>query len=181
MPGVIDYSVVLPRLRERGFISLYHNSGAFGFPADAQVTSIGWLEADDPTIRPAARSLVRRVESIEKLLPQALERIAGDAWLMPKSHWHYELHFGNRELLEALLPRLGIDPAMLRDRNDGSAIEFSTQKRDLLKQAVREMLGALVGSDFSIVFADAATVCTIHHHRQLWWQTTDKSIAAVAS
>ena len=97
---------------------------------------------------------------------------------MPMSHWHYELHFGNRALLEMLLTEIGVDAAVLRDRNNGSAIAFSTSEDDLLKHAVRRLLGGLVQSDFLLAFPDASTVCTIHHHKQLWWQSQNPAIQA---
>src|SRR5439155_11912531 len=55
MPRVIDYPIVLEQLTAAGFVSLYHNAGAFGFAADAHVHAIGWVGVDDPTIRDAAR------------------------------------------------------------------------------------------------------------------------------
>ena len=173
MPTILDYETVKQTLSGRGYVSLYHNSGAFGFSPDAQVHAVGWVEADDPTIRDAARALTRRVPSIIDLLPAALESLSGDAWLMPKSHWHYELHFGNRELLEEMLP---VDVNSLRERNDGSAIAFTRSEHGQLVQLVGRLLDGLRGSDFMLAIPDASTLCTIHHHKQLWWQTTDASI-----
>ncbi len=181
MPRIIEYNVVQERMKEAGFVSLYHNSGAFGFAA-GHATACGWIGPDDPTIRDAARLRMRQFpppygESLAAALGRALPHLPGDAWLMPKSHWHYELHFGNKELLESLLPVIGIDPELLRELNNGSAIEFSTDERALLQRAVGVLMDGLIGSDFLIAFPDAQTVCTIHHHKQLWWQTTDASIA----
>jgi hypothetical protein len=97
---------------------------------------------------------------------------------MPKSHWHYELHFGNRALLEPLLRQIGIDPAALAERNNGTAIEFSPDEAELLGASVRQLLDGLVGSDFVLAFPDRKTLCTVHHHRQLWWQTADPAVLA---
>jgi hypothetical protein len=182
MPRVVDYSIVQPRLLAGGFTCLYHHSGAFGFLKDAK--AIGWIGPDDPTIRDAARPSVRQVPephapTLAGLLQQAWRlHLPGDAWLMPNSHWHYELHFGNRELLEPLLTSIGIDPAILRDRNTGDAIAFASDEHESLRQVTERLLTALRGSDFLLAFPDQQTVCTIHHHRQLWWQTTSAAIAS---
>lgn len=183
MPRIIDYSDVQQRLLAGGFISLYHNSGAWGFPRDATTHIAGWIGPDDPTIRDAARPFIRQVAqphgpTLARLLEQAwLAHLPGLAWLSPKSHWHYELHFGNRELLEPLLTSLGIDPSTLRDRNTGDAIAFAPAEHDLLREAAERLLAGLRGSDFLIAFPDHPTICTLHHHQQLWWQTTNPSIA----
>src|SRR5438477_11303509 len=110
MPAIIDYAKVLKEMQSNGFVSLYHNSGAFGFPENVRIHTLGFITMDDPTIRPAAREFVRIVNDPAEHFPD----IDADAWLMPKSHWHYELHFGNREMLEALLRTIGIDPAKMR-------------------------------------------------------------------
>jgi hypothetical protein len=170
---IIDYDIVTARMKAGGLVSLYHNSGAWGFAPGMDVKSVGWIEADDPTIRPAARALARRVPSIVELLPRVLEHIGGEVWLSPKSHWHYELHFGNRELLQSLLPRQLDD---LRERNDGSAIAFSPEEREQLAGTIERLLNGLRGSDFLLVFVDSPTLATIHHHKQLWWQTADHSV-----
>jgi hypothetical protein len=31
----------------------------------------------------------------------------------------------------------------------------------------------LLGSDFTLAFVGKPVLCTVHHHKQLWWQTTD--------
>ena len=176
MPAIVDFPAVKQTLEARGFVSLYHNSGAFGFPPGTDVWSAGWIEVEDATIRPAARKLAKCVASIIDAMAAVLVRLPGEAWLMPKSHWHYELHFGNRELLEGLLPKIGIDAAGLRERNDGSAISFGPVERRLLMQTIGGLLEGLQGSDFMLALPDAKTVCTIHHHRQVWWQTADELI-----
>src|SRR3954466_13760620 len=102
MPTVVDYAEVQRRMAAAGLVSLYHNSGAWGFPRDARVEVLGWIGPDDPTIRAVALAHVRRVPepyaaSLAGLLERAWQsHLPGEAWLSPKSHWHYELHFGNR-------------------------------------------------------------------------------------
>lgn len=179
MPRIVDYPEVTKAMTARGFVSLYHNSGAFGYAAGSTVHVAGWIGPEDPSIRPAAMRHARRVgapydQNLADTLVRACEGAV--AWLMPKSHWHYELHFGNRELLEEVLRELKIDPALLVDRNDGSAIEFTASERELLRETARRLLGRLRGSDFLVALPDRATVCTIHHHQQLWLQTTDETI-----
>ena len=158
-------------MTEAGFVSLYHNSGAFGFADPAGVETIGWITRDDPTIRPAARAMATIVVDVSEPFQRAASAIAGDAWLMPKSHWHYELHFGNRQLLEDVLPTIGVDASLLRERNDGSAIEFAVGESTLLTKTIGRLLEKLAGSDFLIAWPGGQTLCTVHHHKQLWWQT----------
>lgn len=165
-----------------GLVSLYHRAGAFGFPPDSPTHFAGWIGPDDPSIREAARPHITRVGepyafNLATMLVRAWQTaLPCNAWLMPKSHWHYELHFGNRDLLEPLLLAAGVEPAILQDRNDGSAIVFSPDESDRLRDIVQHLLAGLRGSDFVLVFPDHRTVCTIHHHQQLWWQTTDAQL-----
>ena len=184
-PRVIDYPIVLEKLLGRGLVSLYHNSGAFGFPRGTDVKLLGWIGPEDGSIRPDVRPFTRRVSepyapTLANMLVAARRHVIGEAWLMPKSHWHFELHDGHPQLLETLLAELGIDPALLRERNDGSAVAFAANEDDALRDAIARLLDGMRLSDFSIVFpdADAAAVCTVHHHCQLWWQTTDADLIA---
>jgi len=187
MPRIVDYADVCQRMAAGGFLSLYHNSGAFGFPRGADVRTIGWIGPEDPTIRPEMRPLIRLVPpphpaNLAKLFVRSRHHLSGEAWLMPKSHWHFELHDGHPELLESLLPAIAIDAAALRERNDGSAIAFAVDEDDVLCRAIERLMAGMRQSDFLVAFPDAADagrrwVCTVHHHRQLWWQTTDLEIS----
>ena len=184
MPRIVDYATVRDRMLAGGFVSLYHNSGAFGFARGADWKMRGWIGPEDPTVRLEARPYILHVDkpyaaNLAAHFVAARRRIRGDAWLMPKSHWHFELHDGNPQLLETLLPQIGIDPAMLRERNDGSAISFDADEEQPLRHAVERLLTELRVSDFLIAFPDAAAVCTVHHHVQLWWQTTDAHLFAL--
>ena len=171
MPHLLDYDDTLAKLTAAGFVSLYHNSGAFGFASTEGVTTIGCVAAPDHTIRADAQKLARLTPDLPAVLASVAGTLKSEAWLMPKSHWHYELHFGNRELLEKLLPTIGVDPPLLRDHNNGSAIVFSPDETPSLVAATRDLLDGLVQSDFLIAFPDAATLVTVHHHKQLWIQT----------
>jgi hypothetical protein len=165
-----------------GFVSLYHNSGAFGFPRDADVKMLGWIGPEDGTIRAEMRPLVRPVPpphaaNLAEMLVRSRRHLPGEAWLMPKSHWHFELHDGHPEFLESLLPEIGVDADLLRERNDGSAIALGSDEDQLLRRAIERLLDGMRQSDFLVAFPDAAdagtrAVCTVHHHKQLWWQTT---------
>ena len=185
MPRIIDYPTVRDRMALAGFVSLYHNSGAFGFARGTDWMMRGWLGPDDPTIRAEVRPFVTYVPqphavNLAKMFVQVRRSLPGVTWLMPKSHWHFELHDGHRELLESLLPELGINPALLRERNDGSAIEFLPDEDEPLRHAVERLLDGLRAvSDFSVALPDGTTVCTVHHHVQLWWQTTRADVIKI--
>src|SRR5687767_1755048 len=152
MPRIVDYATVSQRMQAGGFVSLYHNAGAFGFPRGTEWKMRGWIGPEDPTVRMEVRPYMMYVHkpyaaNLAANFLAARRHIRGDAWLMPKSHWHFELHDGNPQLLESLLPQIGIDPAMLRERNDGSAISFEIGEDEPLRHAVERLLTELRGSD----------------------------------
>src|SRR3954463_11596350 len=107
VPWIIDYPVVLEQMREQRFKSLYYNSGAFGFPQDVQPQIVGWLGPPDSTLRESAATLGVSVaepyeENLARLLIRAWqEHLPGRAWVMPMSHWSYELDFGSRDWMPA--------------------------------------------------------------------------------
>ena len=187
MPRIVDYDRVRDRMLAAGFVSLYHNAGAFGFPRGTEWKMRGWIGLDDGTIRAEVRPFVRAVprphaSHLAGMLVSARRHLPRDVWLMPKSHWHFELHDGHPELLASLLPEIGIDAALLRERNDGSAIAFAAEEDDRLRHTIERLLDGMRQSDFLLAFPDAAddagtrAVCTIHHHKQLWWQTTSAAL-----
>ena len=170
-------------MQEEGFVSLYHNSGAFGFADGVTVHTRGWIGSADESIRPEAMRFVREIPAPHEkhfagLLVQAWrEHLPGRVWILPKSHWAYELQFGNRELLTGALERLGLDPCGLADQNNGAAIEFSlAEEAAAFESFAARLLGQLRGSDFMIAFPGRKTLCTVHHHKQLWWQTSDPQV-----
>jgi hypothetical protein len=184
LPHIIDYPTVRDTLLAQGLISLYHNSGAFGFPESASPQHLGWVGPPDPTIRPAALALARHVpppfeRNLAELAAVAWQQhLPGVAWVMPRSHWAYELDFGSKEWMPGLLQSLDVDPDALITRNDGTALEFETKERDRFVGLIEGLLGRLLGSDFALAFPGRPTICTIHHHKQLWWTSTDASITA---
>src|SRR5262245_60737870 len=100
VPWIIDYPIVLEQMRAMKMRSLYYNSGAFGFNGDSTTRSIGWVGPPDGTIRESALGFVRHVgEPYESNLAALVVRawreiLPGRVWVMPKSHWAYELDFG---------------------------------------------------------------------------------------
>jgi len=182
VPWIIDYPVVLEQMREQRFKSLYYNSGAFGFPQDVQTHIVGWLGPPDPTIKAQVSDLGQHVpepheENLARLLRRAWEQhFPGRAWVMPMSHWSYELDFGSRDWMPALLEHVGIDPGLLTTRNNAAAIEFAPDEPAMLEHFVTRLLQMLQQSDFAIAFPRFPVVCTLHHHKQLWWQTSDERL-----
>lgn len=177
MPKIIDYPQVLRRMTEQGFVCNYPNSGAFGFPHAPEYR--GWIGPEDSTIKPAFRDLLRKfpapyeanlassaTDVWQKLLP-------GPVWLMPMSHWHFELHDGSRTFLADRLAEIHVDATALTDRADGSALEFDFQESAEFRVLVQALLEGLRGSDFLLAFPDRPVLCVIHHHKQLWWVSSD--------
>ena len=181
VPSLVEYDVVVERMHSLGMRSLYYNSGAFG-PVDSTAAKfVGWLGPDDPSIRPEALAAAHRVSppyesTLAHLASRAWQQIfRGSAWIMPKSHWAYELDFGSKEWMPTALARLGIDAKNLAPRTNAPAIQFEPGESDLFQQFVQTLLENLRGSDFALAFPDHAVICTIHHHKQLWWVTTNQS------
>lgn len=183
VPWIIDYPIVLEQMREMKMRSLYYNSGAFGFHSDTPTRSLGWIGPADDTIREAARPLVRQVaEPFEANLADLLVRawqeiLPGRIWIMPASHWAYELDFGSKEWMPALLEGLGIDPGLLQTRTTAAALEFAPDEVEPLKHLVQRLLEMLQASDFAIAFPHRRVVCSLHHHRQLWWTSAEPAVS----
>lgn len=181
MPHIVAYPDVERVLTGQGLVCVYPNSGAFAFPSDAATHVLAWVGPDDPTIRPAARPFVRQVdppyvtELAGRLVRGWREAFGGgDAWLMPKSHWAYELEFGSDAWMPDALAAIGVDPAPLRSMNSGAAIAFKPDEAVALRSFAEQLLTRLDGSDFLLALPGHPVVCTVHHHQQLWWVTTDE-------
>lgn len=185
MPAIVDSSVVNEAMARRGLVSLYPGSGAFGFPASVATQSLGWIGPDDSTIREAARPFVRRVPppheaNLAELAVRVWrEQLPGSLWVLPKAHWAYELAFGSDAWMPGLLEFVGVAPADLADRHDGSALAFSPEEAPAAERFIVGLLRQLFGSDFLLAWPDHPAVCTVHHHKQLWWTTTDATFFAV--
>jgi hypothetical protein len=183
MPSVVEYPIVLADQTAAGLRSLYYNSGAFGFAPAVATTSVGWIGPPDETIRPAARPLVRQVGEpypckLAELLARAwVELLPGPTWVMPKSHWGYELDFGSKEWLPDALRAAGVDPSILAGRNNAAAVQFEPGEAKPFAALVEALLTRLKGSDFAAAWPGRRVACTIHSHQQLWWTTDDAAVA----
>jgi len=185
MPWIIDYEVVVEQMRQQKLKCNYYNSGAFGFADPKGVQHVGWVGPDDPTLRPAAREVARPVAppyeaNLAELLTKTwLEHFPGRVWAMPMSHWAYELDYGSRDWLPALIEHIDLDPGLLQGRNNGAAIEFATGESHHFRHFTQRLLEMLMTSDFMLAFIGKPILCTLHHHKQLWWQTTHPGVSAL--
>jgi hypothetical protein len=182
LPWIIDYETVLERLKGDGLKCSYFNGGAFGFPAEAGAQVRGWIGPADETIKPGVRGLARSVpEPYESNLADLAARVwqtnlAGNVWLMPASHWSFELNFGSREWMPALIENIDLDPGLLAGRTNAAAIEFSPEEVDPFRHFTQRLLEMLHSSDFFLAFPRRGTICNLHHHKQLWWVTIDSTV-----
>lgn len=182
MPTIIDYPAVLERLTRQGFACNYPNSGAFGFPPAAELKIRGWIGPADSTIRSTMLAMTKSFPppyetNLCAAAASAWENVLpGPAWVMPMSHWHFEFHDGSRDWLPALLTDIQVDPKKLENRADGSAIEFNLVELPHFIWMVEGLIRGLRASDFMLAFPDRPVLCTVHHHKQLWWTTTDVDI-----
>jgi hypothetical protein len=181
MPSIIDYSLVKRHMTSRRIVCNYPNSGSFGFAPSVQTTIRAWTGPEDSTIKPSLLPLVRHVpQPYEINLASAAIRVwqnilPGPIWLLPTSHWHYELQDGCKDWLADLLTQLQLDPNMLDTRADGSAIEFGAAETKPLETFLLAILRQKF-SDFLLAFGDWAVLCTVHHHQQLWWVSSDADL-----
>ena len=180
MPAIVDYSIVLERMTAEGFRCNYHNGGAFGFVGTPLVR--GWIGPPDGTIKkdllPALRFVaapheVRLAQATVKIWQSA---IGGPAWVMPMSHWHFELHDGSKDWMPGLLAVMNVDSKQLENRADGSAIEFAPGETAMLARFLETLLRYLRVSDFLMAFPGQKALCNVHHHKQLWWTTNDPAL-----
>jgi hypothetical protein len=185
VPRIVEYPEVLAQVQQLGLRSLYPNSGAFGFPASAEVQHVGWIGGEDSSLRPAARALAVLVpQPIESNLGRLAalawrQHLPGDIWLMPKAHWAYELDFGSAAWMPELLRGNGVEPQSLIHRHDGTALAFGADEASPLAAIVEGLLAHLLGSDFQLMFPARQVVCTVHHHKQLWWSSPDAELIRV--
>jgi hypothetical protein len=185
MPWIIDYEVVVEQMRRQKLKCNYYNSGAFGFADPRGVQHVGWIGPDDPTLRPAAREVAQAVAppyeaNLAELLTKTwLEHFPGRVWAMPMSHWAYELDYGSRDWLPALIEHIDLDPGLLQTRNNGAAIEFATNESHHFRHFTQRLLEMLMASDFMLAFIGQPILCTLHHHKQLWWSTTDQKVVKI--
>ena len=182
VPWIVDYTQVVEQMTRQRLRCLYYNSGAFGFDPGIVTESVGWIGPDDPSLRPAARAIARPVpppyetQLADRVVRAWQEHLPGKAWLMPKSHWAYELDFGSAQWMPALLENAGVDPGLLQPRTNAAAIEFSPSESPALHRVVEGLLRMLLGSDFALAFPNHPVTCTLHHHKQVWWTSSDAAL-----
>lgn len=182
MPQIVDYPIVLDRMASLGMKSLYYNSGAFGPTDRSAANALGWIGGEDPTIRPEARALAKIVpapveQNLTKLVESAWKTILpGPIWFMPKSHWAFELDFGNHAWLSPALEAVKVDWKLLAPRTNASAVEFGGSESSAAMALLQAILTHLAGSDFALAWPSWPVACTIHHHKQVWWMTADASL-----
>jgi hypothetical protein len=179
---VIEYPIALKALEQRGLVCNYFNGGAFGFPKGVDVSILGWIAADDPSIRPLLRPYLRVIpppaeEKMAKAAIDALDsEIPGPLWIMPLSHWAFELDFGSKTWLGQLVQSVGQDPQLLAARSDASPLEFNNKDLSDLVRFIRVLLENLTSSDFMLASPIYPVLCTIHHHKQLWWTSSNEPL-----
>ena len=183
MAKIIPYDEILQTLSNKGFKSLYHNSGAFGFQRNVTPYFTGWIGPADSTIRAEAAHFTRSVKppyakTLTKLVLKAWQaHFPEPLWAMPRSHWAYELDFGSAKWLPGALRLAGVHEGEFPALAKGEAIEFAPTESDRFEGFLRSLLDNLSGSsDFQLVWPERRVLCTVHHHQQLWWATPDESL-----
>jgi hypothetical protein len=78
--------------------------------------------------------------------------------------------------MPAALEHIGIDPGQLQARNTGCALEFRPDEIRPFRFLLLRLLECLTSSDFAIAFPNRPALCTVHHHKQLWWTTPDPAL-----
>jgi hypothetical protein len=86
------------------------------------------------------------------------------------------LTHGNQVWLPELLKAIAIDSGLLIERTNAAAIEFLPSEEQHFKTLVQGLLSGLTASDFTLAFPGHPAVCMIHHHKQLWWVSTNQQI-----
>jgi hypothetical protein len=188
MPSIIPYSLVLEGMTAMGMRCVYFNAGAFAFTGDQPVSIVGWIGPDDASIRPDLPATLVRVDppyglNLAKKLVVAIARhLTGLVWVVPKSHWSFELTHSHGGWLSNALLQAGLseaDIARLAPLTSAAAIAFQPDEIDSLGGLVEALLDHLQASDFAILFPNHPHLVTVHHHKQLWWQTGDTELAAI--
>ena len=183
MPIIIDYPQVLERMQRLGFTCNYHNGGAFSFPKGTAQHVVAHVGPPDTTIRPAALPFAIPVpppyeRNLARLATHAWQHhLSGLVWVMPLAHWAFELDPATQPWFPKLLRDLGLDPTPLVGLNTAAAIEFAPTEADPFERLVEALLTHLQSSDFALAFPGHPVLCTLHHHKQLWWITTEEPIA----
>ena len=59
-----------------------------------------------------------------------------------------------------------------------SKFEFGRDEGDAMSLLVENLLTRLSASDFALLFPQCPLLCTIHHHKQLWWVSQSEELLA---
>jgi hypothetical protein len=184
VPTIVDYEFVMNRLVADGLKCNYPNGGSFGFPDDIETWVRGWIGPPDPSIRQGMRQFVRGVaepyeDRLTAMAISAWETILpGVVWVMPGSHWSFEMDHGNRGWLPGLLQKVGVDGRSLTARTNAAAIEFPSKEEGTFRVLLSGLLGGLTSSDFTLAFPGRLVTGLVHHHKQLWWVAADQALIA---
>ena len=178
---VIDYAQVLQQAAAVGLRCVYPNSGAFVPAGEHRI--VGWIGPDDSTIRSDLPAAIVRCpapypqtlatwfnETWQREFPQTI-------WVLPKSHWAYELEHAHQPWLFETLTGFGIDAARLARHTDAAAIAFEPDEAADASRLLISLLTHLKTSDYAILVPGKPVVATVHHHQQLWWQLSGVSLA----
>ena len=183
MPSIVPYDQVTARMLAQGYKCNYYNSGSFGFAdRDARERYLGWVGPEDTSIKLDSVAMARQVpppfeENLSRLFVSAwAAHFPAPVWAMPMSHWAFELDYGSREWMPAALSDIAIGAAQLEGLTNAAAIEFAVGERDALQRFVRALLTNLQASDFMLAVVGRPVLCMVHHHKQLWWTTTDPAV-----
>jgi hypothetical protein len=180
--AIIEYPIALAKLLDLGMVCNYFNGGAFGFPKNITTKVFGWTAGEDASIRAELRSSTKAFSqpAAEKMAEAAssawINHLPGPAWIMPLSHWAFELDFGSKSWLAPLLESVQVKPFLLANRADASPLEFQADEQAKMKMFVQSLLENLSSSDFMLAFPEHPVLCTIHHHKQLWWISSDRGL-----
>jgi hypothetical protein len=182
MPTIIDHPEVLSRMTARGFVSNYHNGGSFSFPKGTATHVVAHVGPPDPTIRPAALPFTIPVAepyemNLARVARRVWEQLGRVVWLLPLAHWAFELDPVTQPWFPEMLRGAGIDPTPLVGLNTAAAIQFEPAEAPGLERVLAAILTHLVSSDFGLVFLEKPLICSVHHHKQLWWVTSDATLA----
>lgn len=175
MAAIVDYAIVLQTLTAQGLKCLHYNGGVFGFLQDTPVRHVGWLTGDDPTLTAVARASAHLVSPPTSstlsrgLIETWTSNLAGPLWILPGSHWAYELTYGGQKKLADLLNRLSIAPDSLSNRTTADAIAFELSDIEPAMAFCTHLLDLLNVTDFTAIWPQSRVTALLHHHRQIWW------------
>jgi hypothetical protein len=178
VPWIIDYQTVLERMLGMKLVCGVMASGAFAFPPGSSPRTVVWATPQAALLpKPEGATTILFADEAD-LAERAVDvwqtQLQGPAWVLPVSHWAYELDYGSREWLPPLLERLDLD--LLAGRPNAAALEFSRHETERLRLLTDRLLQMLMGSEFLLAFPAQPVLCTVTHEKQLRWTSTDLAL-----